>query len=78
MGMTKEDFNEFNKPLPEKMDQLIDLLRRSEQAYWCKWCKRHIPPDKIAAKNGGLLFVHDDVYHPIDCTFDSGDEHRIH
>jgi hypothetical protein len=45
--------------------------------YYCKWCGRHLAPDKEAAKSGGMLFIHDDVFHPPGCTFDSGDEHSL-
>jgi hypothetical protein len=75
--MSENELREWNKPTAEKMDNLIKLLHTSEQAYWCKWCNRHIPPDAETVKEGGLLFIHDDVYHPSNCSFDSGDVHRI-
>jgi len=58
----------------KQLNNLIDLVK-SEQCYWCEWCKRNIP----AEKNGGhgLLFVHDDVYHPTDYVYESGDVHII-
>ena len=62
-----------------KLDNLIDLVKKSGgQSYWCKWCNRHIQPDKRGSQHGGLLFIHDDVYHPVDYIFESGDEHIVH
>lgn len=62
----------------KRLDGLIEVSRLvSGQSYWCKWCNRHIIPDKTTTKNGGLLFIHDDVYHPVDYVFESGDEHII-
>lgn len=63
---------------PNKLDKIIETAKyASGPYYYCKWCKRHLEPDKHAAKNGCLLFIHDDVYHPTDCVFESGDEHRL-
>ena len=70
MGMTEEDEEFFNRPIKEKMNDLIKLLRESESAYWCKYCNRHIPNNKD-------VFVHDNVFHPTDWVPECGGEHKI-
>lgn len=61
-----------------KLDNLIDLVKKSGgHSYWCKWCNRHIQPDKKSLKHR-LVFIHDDVYHPADYVFESGDVHILH
>lgn len=67
----------------ERLDNLIRLVKESGgHSYWCKWCNRHIQPDPESVKNlkngGSLLFIHDDVYHPPNYVFESGDEHIVH
>ena len=70
MGMTEEDEEFFNRPIKEKMNDLIKLLRESESAYWCKYCNRHI-------SNNENVFVHDNVFHPTDWVPECGGEHKI-
>lgn len=36
--------------------------------YYCLWCRRGIEPDQAA--NGNNVYVHDNVFHPDDATFD--------
>jgi len=62
----------YMKPKDDKMDSLIDLLRKSESAYYCKWCKRHLQREPDAD-----LFIHDDVFHPDNYSPDCGGEHRL-
>jgi len=61
----------------DKFDAMIEVAKRTvDNSYWCKFCNRHIDP--IVGKGDGMVFVHDDVYHPIGYVFDSGDEHIVH
>lgn len=57
-----------------RYDNLLNLLKGSQQAYWCKFCNRHIKPIQ---GDKGLVFVHDQVPHPTDYVYDSGDEHVV-
>ena len=62
----------------DRCDNLLKLLNESGgHHYWCKWCQRHLHPDPVAYKEGQLLFIHGDAYHPPNCVFESGDEHRL-
>jgi hypothetical protein len=56
-------------------DKIIQLVIDTHQAYWCKFCNRHIAP--VKSQDGGLVFVHDNVYHLQDYVFDSGDIHTV-
>lgn len=58
------------KPDEARCDALIKLVRATELAYYCEWCARHILPDDCG------VYIHDDVYHPEDISFDGG--HHIH
>ncbi len=60
----------MNDDKPNKCDRLIKLIKETELAYYCEWCKRHLAP-----QDG--IYIHDEVYHPEDVVFDGG-EHRIH
>lgn len=42
------------------------------QPYPCMWCGRFIVPDIIECDDGedGYVYVHDDVEHPVDATYD--------
>ena len=72
MGLTKEEGKEFRKSLSEKMDNLLNLLHKSDVAYWCKWCNRHISREK-----DGDIFIHGAVYHPADWIPECGGKHKV-
>ena len=40
--------------------------------YWCLWCGHEILPEIVERDDGteGYVYVHDDVEHPIDATYD--------
>lgn len=65
------------KTREEVCDALIKFASQHPQSYWCKWCNRHLKPQGQAA-DGGIVFVHDDIYHPADWQPESGDEHILH
>ena len=58
-----------------KCDKLISVAE-NYQSYWCKFCNRHIKPLR-GDDRGGMVFVHDAVFHPADHVYDSGDIHVI-
>ena len=58
-----------------KCDELIGKTE-NYQAYWCKFCNRHINP-LPGNDSGAMVFVHDAVLHPADYVYDSGDVHVI-
>ncbi|MFH1740056.1 MAG: hypothetical protein ABIH23_13685 [bacterium] len=53
-----------------RTDNLLELLRESDIAYWCKYCGRHL-------QNLGGVFVHDNKPHPLDYTPESGEEKAV-
>jgi len=43
------------------------------ETYWCLWCGRMLVGEPVSDEDGelsGYVFVHDDVYHPEDATYD--------
>jgi len=47
-------------------------------SYWCLWCKRELAGEPVFDEDGelqGYVFVHDDVPHPVDATYDE-EEHE--
>ena len=44
--------------------------------YWCLWCQREVAPEVVYDDHGddvGEVYVHDDVEHPDDATYDEDD-----
>lgn len=42
-------------------------------AYWCLWCNRLLFPIDIVVDEDGnemFIYIHDDVPHPVDATYD--------
>ncbi len=48
----------------------------AKDLYWCLWCCRFVVGDAVVDDDGdvtGFVFVHDDVPHPPDATYDEDD-----
>lgn len=52
-----------------RQDALINLLKESDMAYYCKFCGRHLP-----LKDG--VYIHDEVPHPENYVYEGG--HHVH
>lgn len=43
--------------------------------YYCLWCKRGIEPEQMNDGEGAAnVYVHDQVWHPEDATFDEDEK----
>lgn len=42
---------------------------QDDEGYWCLWCQRRVLPEP-AEDGDGLIYIHDDVEHPSDATYD--------
>ena len=55
----------MEKPTEDKLNSLVDLIKTSATAYYCKFCGRYLP-----LKDG--VFIHDKVHHPENYVYEGG------
>ena len=47
---------------------LAHITNNPVQGYWCVCCQRMLPAEEV--EEDVFMYVHDDVDHPDECTFD--------